>query len=116
MSVGSLLCKNSKDEEDTASWVQILVLTAMEATQQDKLLVSLNLSFPFCKRVKNKNCFSVIDALKATVTTTVQNGFLLYMTNLSYVIVIITIGDLERGQGRREPLIWQSLGVQRGCE
>lgn len=47
--VGGLPSKNSKDAEDTASWVQMLALTVTEATQPDKVLNALNLSFPFCK-------------------------------------------------------------------
>ena len=90
MRVGGLPSKNSKDAEDTVSWVQMLALTVTEVAQQDKVLDSLNLSFPFplqCDSNSLDNCDNYCTKWLCIV----------YNKLISDVIVIITINDVREG-------------------
>lgn len=88
--MGGLPSKNSKDAEDTVSWVQMLALTVTEAAQQDKVLDSLDLSFPFplqCDSNSLDNCDNYCT----------QWLFIVYNKLISDVIVIITINGVREG-------------------
>lgn len=90
MRVGGLPSKNSKDAEDTVSWVQRLALTVTEVAQQDKVLDSLNLSFPFplqCDSNSLDNCDNYCTKWLSIV----------YNKLISDAIVIITISDIREG-------------------
>lgn len=95
--VGGLPSKNSKDAEDTASWVQMLALTVTEATDRTRSLIprtlvspSVNLSFPFplqCDGNSLDNCDNHCTKWL----------FLVYNKLISDVIIIITINDVREG-------------------